>query len=293
MSTAWQQISAVVTAETAGSLSDAMEAAGALAVTMLDASDEPLYEPPPGATPLWQATRVQGLFSAEADFETLTTTLASQLQLTTAVWQVETVADQAWERVWMDRFHPMRFGEKLWICPTHREVPEGAQVVVRLDPGLAFGTGTHPTTALCLQALDAAQLAGIDVIDYGCGSGVLAIAALKLGARTATGIDIDPQALSASRANAERNDVSANLKTASPAEIGGDTADAVIANILAGPLIELAPTLTRASRRGALLVLSGILASQADDVMRAYTDQFQMLPVQQRDEWVCLTGHKR
>ena len=171
MAIVWQQIAAVVASGDAEHLGDALSARGALAVTMEDAADEPLYEPPLGTTPLWQATRVTALFDASVDFEAITAEVGNALALGSAAWRITPLADQTWERVWMDRFEPMRFGERLWICPSHREVLATDAIIIKLDPGLAFGTGTHPTTALCLEALEGMALDGADVLDYGCGSG--------------------------------------------------------------------------------------------------------------------------
>lgn len=194
----------------------------------------------------------------------------------------------------MENFHPMRFGQRLWICPSWRDVPEPDAVNVMLDPGLAFGTGTHPTTALCLSWLDGLDLQGKTVIDFGCGSGILAIAALKLGAAQAIGIDIDPQAIQASRDNAERNGVSDRLSLYLPHEQPADlSADVVVANILAGPLRELAPLISVLPKSGGYLGLSGILASQAESVCEAYEERFTLDPVAEKEEWCRITGVRR
>ena len=207
--------------------------------------------------------------------------------------KIEQLEDKDWEREWMDNFHPMRFGERLWICPSWRDVPDENAVNVMLDPGLAFGTGTHPTTSLCLQWLDSLDLTGKTVIDFGCGSGILAIAALKLGAAKAIGIDIDPQAIQASRDNAERNGVSDRLELYLPKDQPEEMkADVVVANILAGPLRELAPLISVLPVSGGLLGLSGILASQAESVCDAYADSFTLDPVVEKEEWCRITGRK-
>ena len=193
----------------------------------------------------------------------------------------------------MDNFHPMRFGERLWICPSWRDVPDPTAVNVMLDPGLAFGTGTHPTTSLCLQWLDGLDLEGKTVIDFGCGSGILAIAALKLGAAHAIGIDIDPQAITASRDNAERNGVSERLSLYLPKDQPQELqADVVVANILAGPLRELAPMISVLPRAGGLLGLSGVLATQAESVADAYRATFEIDPIAEKEEWCRITGVK-
>lgn len=293
MTDAWQQIFAVVAASVAERLADAMETHGALAVTLLDAADEPIYEPPLGTTPLWATTVVQGLYPNTVDFETLTGELSAELGLESSVWRVSTIADQPWERVWMERFVPIAFGDRLWICPTHRDVPPEARVVVRLDPGLAFGTGTHPTTAMCLQVLDGTEVSGLNVIDYGCGSGILAIAAIKLGAHHVRAVDIDGQALAATHDNAVRNDVAAHIETSAPGALADKPADMLLANILAGPLVQLAPTLAKLTKPGGLLVLSGVLATQQQSVEAAYRGAFELAPVRKKEDWICITGRKR
>lgn len=289
----WHEISAVVAAHNADSVGDALSERGALAVTLADAADEPIFEPAPGDTPLWQATRVTGLFDAAADFESLAQSLSAEVGLEYGHWRHRVIQDQAWERTWMERFKPIQCGTRLWVVPSHHEVPQAADVVLRLDPGLAFGTGSHPTTALCLQAIDALVEPGWRVLDYGCGSGVLAIAALRLGASSALAIDIDPQALLASEDNALRNEVADGLQTSTPRDVAGLEFDLVLANILAGPLVQLAPMLTAAARPGAKLVLSGILESQIDAVDAAYKDAFAMSEPMLHDGWACLVGARR
>jgi ribosomal protein L11 methyltransferase len=248
----------------------ALAAAGAVSVTLLDAADEPVLEPAPGETPLWAQIRVTGLFDGAADADALRATLDAALDGGGAL-RIEPLQDQVWERAWLAHFRPMRFGRRLWVIPGGQaaELADG-DVAVELDPGLAFGTGTHATTALCLDWLDSLDLAGRRVIDVGCGSGILAIAALKLGAAGAVAIDHDPQALLATRENAARNGVADRLTV-----LGSDApppapADVVVANILAGTLIELAPQIEAMVRPGGLLALSGILAEQVADVAAAY-----------------------
>ncbi len=272
--------------------------AGALAVTLLDAADVPILEPAPGATPLWAQVRLVALFEQGTDPADARRAIEAALGETLAgalgAMNVEELADRPWEREWLKDFRPMRFGTRLWVCP-HGETPAaGASdaVVLRLDPGLAFGTGTHETTSMCLSWLDAAQLRDLDVVDYGCGSGILAIAALLLGARFASAIDLDPQALLATRENARRNGVDASLELRSvrdPAPL----ADILLANILAQPLIELAPVLKSMVRPRGVAVLSGILSSQATAVVSAYAPWFDMRPFATRNDWVCLEGVRR
>ena len=286
---AWQKIHTVVSHDAASVLADSLEAGGALAVTLADAGDEPLYEPLPGTVPLWQATRVEALYDAEFDWERAVSTAAADCGVTVDAWQRELLADQAWERAWLERFRPMRFGDRLWICPSAWPIPQGADTVIRLDPGLAFGTGTHPTTALCLELLDRHGCAGAQVIDYGCGSGVLGIGAALLGATAVQALDIDPQALTATRDNAATNGVQNLLEaTQSPADLSA--ADLVLANILAGPLVSLAASLSHLTRPGGRIVLSGILAQQAEEVMAAYAPWFDLDAPIVREDWVAITG---
>ena len=266
---------------------------GASSITYLDRGDEPVLEPKPGEIPLWGDTLVRALFDESHDPARTLSQLAQHLgPHITADARVRGVEARAWERVWLEDWKSMRFGRRLWVCPSAAQPPQDPDaVVVRLDPGLAFGTGTHPTTALCLQMLDALPLAGREVIDYGCGSGILGIAALKLGAAHVIAVDLDPQALLATRENAIRNGVSAVLETQEvPAALR--PAHCVVANILAGPLIELAPILTAACENGADLLLSGLLKTQAYAVKAAYTSAFDIVQVVGRDDWCCIHARR-
>jgi ribosomal protein L11 methyltransferase len=286
---------------------DALFALGALSVTLLDAADDPVLEPAPGATPLWPTVVVRAVFDATADGSAVRTALAATpgldplLVAEKAVF--EPVADRAWEREWLKDFRPMRFGQRLWVCPGGQR-PElepgttGPAVILELDPGLAFGTGTHATTALCLEWLDSAArdgewLTGARVIDYGCGSGILAIAAILLGAERALAMDIDPQALLATQQNAERNAVAGRVGVTSDPQVGLAQADVVLANILAGPLVELAPLLAARTRTGGRIALSGLLVEQADAVTAAYRPWFDIGLTDTRDGWGLLTGRRR
>jgi len=252
-------------------------------------------EPLPGETLLWGDTDAIGLYDAETDMAEVVAMLENEPLLGKGfVHKIEQLEDKDWEREWMDNFHPMRFGERLWICPSWRDVPDPDAVNVMLDPGLAFGTGTHPTTAMCLQWLDSLDLTDKTVIDFGCGSGILAIAALKLGAKHVVGIDIDPQAIQASRDNAERNGVSERLSLYLPKDQPENlSADVVVANILAGPLRELAPLISVLPVAGGHLGLSGVLASQAQSVADAYNDKFELDAVAEKEEWCRITGVKK
>ncbi len=290
----WLQVRLAITPEQAETYEDALLGVGAVSVTFMDAEDQPIFEPDLGTTPLWSHTHLLALFEADTD----PANLIAHLQLLTGgelpTHEIEHIEDQDWERSWMDNFQPMRFGQRLWIVPSWHAAPEPDAVNLLLDPGLAFGTGTHPTTALCLEWLDGQALADCDVIDFGCGSGILAIAALLLGAPQARGTDIDPQALEASRDNASRNGIDpARFPVYLPADMPQQPADVVVANILAGPLVSLAPQISALVKAGGRLALSGILAEQAEEVREAYADAFDLDPTAIKDGWVRISGVKR
>lgn len=290
----WIQLKINSQAEHAEAIGNMLSANGAQAVTFVDAKDTPMYEPKPGETQLWPDTQVVGLFDAATNMQQVIKRL-EQASLLGAGFahNIDQLEDKDWERAWMDNFHPMRFGERLWICPSWRPVPDPDAVNVMLDPGLAFGTGTHPTTALCLRWLDSLDLTGKTLLDFGCGSGILGIAGLKLGANRVIGIDIDPQAIQASRDNAKRNDVAQRIELYLPQQQPNLQADVVIANILAGPLKELRDTISNYCKPKGLLTLSGILASQANDVIESYRQDFSQLSVEENEEWVRISGVKR
>ncbi|WP_457788981.1 50S ribosomal protein L11 methyltransferase [Pseudomonas sp. PL-6] len=290
----WLQVRLAITPEQAETLEDALLEVGAVSVTFMDAEDQPIFEPDLGTTPLWSHTHLLALFEADTD----ETALLAHLQLLCGgalpEHQLERIEDQDWERSWMDNFQPMRFGRRLWIVPSWHAAPEPDAVNLLLDPGLAFGTGTHPTTALCLEWLDGQELADCSVLDFGCGSGILAIAALLLGAPQAVGTDIDPQALEASRDNANRNGIDpARFPVYLPADLPQQPAEVVVANILAGPLVSLAPQISALVRPGGRLALSGILAEQAEEVRAAYAGAFDLDPTAEKDGWVRISGVKR
>ncbi|MBA0210520.1 50S ribosomal protein L11 methyltransferase [Pectobacterium sp. CHL-2024] len=291
----WIQLKINTSGNVAEQLGDAMIESGAVSVTFQDTHDNPVFEPLPGETRLWGDTDAIALYDAETDMNAVIAILEQEPLLGVGFkHKIEQLEDKDWEREWMDNFHPMQFGKRLWICPSWRDIPDPTAVNVMLDPGLAFGTGTHPTTALCLQWLDGLDLEGKTIIDFGCGSGILAIAALKLGAARAIGIDIDPQAIQASRDNAQRNGVSERLELYLPKDQPADlSADVVVANILAGPLRELAPLISDLPKAGGYLGLSGVLATQADGVAEAYADKFTLDPVAEREEWCRITGQRR
>ena len=291
----WLQLTLEAIDHSPEQLEDALLQAGALAVTLEDAGDQPVLEPAPGETPLWVHTRVTGLFDAQTDIEVIKGQLRRFLHAPILPeCRLSELEERDWVRAWMENFHPMRFGRRLWICPTARTPPDPTGVNIRLDPGLAFGTGTHPTTALCLEWLDGADLKGRTVLDYGCGSGILAVAAAKLGARKVWAVDIDPQALLASDDNADQNGVEDRIELALPAELPAElSVDIVLANILAGVLVRLAPEFSRRVRPGGRLVLSGILEPHAEAVRAAFSVGFSFEPSQQREDWILLEGVRR
>ncbi|WP_293647138.1 50S ribosomal protein L11 methyltransferase [Thiolapillus sp.] len=269
------------------------EQLGAISITLADAEDEPMLEPPPGAMPLWSHTRVTALFENSTDADDLRARIDRTLSRDNSQkLRLEILEDQAWERTWLEHFRPMQFGQRLWICPTGKQVTAPDATVIHLDPGLAFGTGTHPTTDLCLQWLDGASLKGRTVIDFGCGSGsgILAIAALKLGAARAIAMDHDPQALIATHNNAVQNAVSECLETCTPEDFHPEAADVVLANILANVLTALEDSISPLVRPGGQLILSGILEDQAQAVMQAYEPGISFLPPARLGEWVRLDG---
>ncbi|KUM39786.1 50S ribosomal protein L11 methyltransferase [Pseudomonas sp. EpS/L25] len=285
----WLQVRLALTPAQAETYEDLMLELGAVSVTFMDAEDQPIFEPDLGTTPLWSQTHLLALFEGDTDAAALEQRV--RLLANGLTYEVERLEDQEWERSWMDNFQPMRFGQRLWIVPSWHEAPEPEAVNLLLDPGLAFGTGTHPTTSLCLQWLDGEPVAGRQVLDFGCGSGILAIAALLLGAERALGTDIDVQALEASRENANRNGIDpARFPLYLPADLPSEPADVVVANILAGPLVGLAEQITRLTRVGGRLALSGILAEQAEDVRAAYAGSFDLEPTATLDGWVRISG---
>jgi ribosomal protein L11 methyltransferase len=266
---------------------------GAQAVTFTDAGDNPVLEPAPGETPLWSRVTITGLFPSSADFGLLREDLLRSLPVTKLpVHRIETLRDRAWEREWLKDFRPVRFGDRLWICPTGFEVADEAAVVVRLDPGLAFGTGTHPTTALCLEWLDEIDLRGRRVLDYGCGSGILSVASLLLGADSVTALDIDSQAITATRQNAARNAVADRITTTMDAASLEGEFDVVVANILAEPLVRHAGTISERLVPGGAIALSGIMEHQAGTVAAAYGRRVEFEAPATRAAWVRLSGRR-
>lgn len=292
----WLQLRIDCGKASAEPLEDALLAAGALSVTLEDREDEPMLEPAVGATPLWKAIRITGLFVADTNMDEVLGALADLDEADTA--RIEILEDKDWEREWMEHYEPMRFGDRVWICPSWKEPPQPDAINLLLDPGLAFGTGTHPTTAMCLTALDSMQLRDARVIDFGCGSGILGIAALRLGATRLLAVDNDPQALIATADNASRNGIDPQrveiaLPGAFQKQEWQGAANVVLANILAGPLADLAEELCGFLAPGGQLVLAGLLDTQAESLIAHYAPQISLTVLHQQAEWVCLGGIRR
>lgn len=298
---AWIQLKIDVLPDQIEIIEDSMLMEGAQAVTLQDGADQPILEPELGTMPVWDKTIVIGLFDAEVKSELLIENMKALYSADPAMsgrafpeHKLELVEDKDWERAWMDNFHPMPFGDRLWVCPSWKDPEDKDAVNLMLDPGLAFGTGTHPTTAHCLRFLDQNVEGGELVIDYGCGSGILGIAALLLGSERMLGVDNDPQALVATRQNAERNNISEDrYDVVLPENTHKIEADIMVANILAGPLISLAENIANLTKQGGKLALSGLLSHQADEVRQAYEPWFIMDGIKQQDDWIILTGHKK
>jgi ribosomal protein L11 methyltransferase len=293
----WLQCSFDVDRKIAEEIDEKLNEWGALAVTLTDAGDQPVLEPGPGQTPLWSRVTITGLFAADTDPDNIASRVAALIGVDQVdSFHAEHLEDKVWEREWMKDFGPMQFGRRLWICPTNQPPPDEAQVIIVMDPGLAFGTGTHATTALCLEWLDAIDPAGLTVVDYGCGSGILAVAAARLGARRVIAVDNDPQALQATRSNAMENGVDDKIEVMDPlAILQMETtirADILLANILAGPLIELAAHFAALVAPQGRIVLSGILAEQEVDVATRYARWFDMKNRRDRDGWLRLSGQR-
>lgn len=290
----WLQISVHTTQNNAEQVEDTLLQFGACSVTLTDAADQPILEPAPGETPIWQDIVATGLFNETENQQQLVKNIDTALVEMEHSISSEILEDQNWTRSWMDHYQAMQFGERLWVCPWHIDPPEPEAINLRLDPGLAFGTGTHPTTSLCLSWLDQHIQQPKSLLDFGCGSGILAIAALLLGLEQADAVDIDPQALEASLANAKANEVEDRLHLYSAEQFSAEHAqqqyEVVVANILSGPLVELAPTLAGHTLVGGDIVLSGILAEQADSIIEAYTPYFKMDAPLVEGDWVLIHG---
>lgn len=298
---AWIQLKVDVLPDQIEVIEDAMLLEGAQAVTLQDGADQPILEPELGTMPVWDKTIVIGLFDADVNGDSLIANMKDLFACDPAMegqefpnHKLELVEDKDWERAWMDNFHPMQFGERLWVCPSWKDPKDKNAVNLMLDPGLAFGTGTHPTTAHCLRFLDKAVKGNELVVDYGCGSGILGIAALLLGSDRMLGVDNDPQALIATRQNAERNGISEDkYDVVLPENTHKVKADIMVANILAGPLMFLAENIASLTKTGGKLALSGLLSHQAEEVRQAYEPWFNMDGMEQMDDWIILTGTKK
>lgn len=291
---AWHQLSLQVTQPRIEPVEDQLLAIGAVSVTLRDAADQPLLEPKPGEMPTWDQSIIVGLFNEEADPLLLQAALSCELESAERdSLAYEFIGDKDWVRAWMDDFKPMQFGTKLWVVPSHLQPPEPEATNLVLDPGLAFGTGTHPTTALCLRWLDQQTLDGKRLLDFGCGSGILAIAGLLLGAEHAYVTDIDPQAIAATHSNATQNGVDRGIEEIDVQAQPTQAIDVLVANILAGPLLELAPHFAELCPAGCRLALSGILREQAADVLQRYSEWFDMAEPSFEEDWALVTGRRK
>jgi ribosomal protein L11 methyltransferase len=290
----WHQITVTTNENTAPTLADFFDQLGAVSVTYMDAEDEPVYEPAIGETKIWSNTQVIALYELDIDTANIKTAVLAQFKADELQhWLEETIADQEWERAWMEFYKPMKFADRLWVCPTDQEQREAGTVCLTLDPGLAFGTGTHPTTALCLEWLASHDLTDKVVIDYGCGSGILAVAAVLLDAKIAHAVDIDPQAITATESNALKNKVADKIVCYLPEQFVPLQADIVLANILAKPLIDMAKDISALVAPQGTLVLSGILAEQAQSIIEAYQQcDIAFEPLKQQEDWIRLNGTK-
>lgn len=290
----WWQFSLNCQASELEQVEALMQELGALSISMRDAGDEPIYEPLPGDNPVWQESVVTATFDEKLDPGLLKQQLTQGLppHLAGEVRQ-ENLEEQDWDQAYRQHFQPLQCAPNLWICPSWLEPPVADATVIRLDPGIAFGTGGHPTTALCLAWLSANKIKDRRVVDYGCGSGILAIAAIKLGAKQVTAVDIDEQALTACQSNMAVNAIGTDqIKVCRPENLTIIEADLLVANILAGPLVELAPRFASLLRPGGQILLSGILKTQLEEIQSSYQPFFDLDPASYRDEWVCVSGNR-
>jgi len=295
----WQQLTIQIRSADAELLENELLAAGAVSISYLDAEDQPVFQEEPGSTPLWDNSVLLALFEQDHDLSELLTVLRANTSIANAAQlEIERIEDQAWERAWMDDFKPIQFGNKLWVCPSWQSAPDPDAVNILMDPGLAFGSGSHNTTSLCLQWLEQAELNDKTLIDFGSGSGILAIAAALLGAKEVIAVDNDPQAVLATLDNSQRNGLDLDsfhtyLPDAFAGAFAGRHADIVIANILAAPLIDLAEQLAGLLHTGGALVLSGLLHDQVDAVSVAYSEWIDFEPAVQDEDWVRLVGTRK
>jgi len=293
LSTHFQQLVVTVGKQSADAVSELLTDRGAMAVTVESADEEELFDAAAPSEPGWENQKLTALFDSSFRSCALLQDLSNRSDVRGA--HMERVQNKNWERSWLDQFEPIRIDRKLWVCPSWLNPPDPSAINLSIDPGLAFGTGTHPTTHLCLEYLSKQDLKGKQVIDFGCGSGILAIAALAMGADHAIGIDIDERALIAAERNAAINGVSDRFETCLPANIDGrdltGSADVLIANILAGTLVELHDTLVPLGAKSCLILLSGILQDQGDSVISRYGSEFS-IEIEQRDDWLLLCGQR-
>ena len=291
----WQEITFELQSADVADFEDALMSLGALSITLRDAADQPILEPPPAATPVWDKVLLTAMFDGSPDPAAIADQLTALLKLPAIPrYRVDELQDREWRRTWMDHFRPMQFGERLWICPSGYDPPSDEDaVIVDLDPGLAFGTGSHPTTALCMQWLDQHNVRDKTVVDFGCGSGVLAIAAAKLGAKVVYAVDNDPQALQAVTSNAQQNSVQDIVQISEAEYIAPASVDILIANILLKPLLELRDEFVRLLLPGGRIVLSGLLAEQQETLEDAYRQQFTFDACETMQEWVRLSALRR
>ncbi|WP_370981269.1 50S ribosomal protein L11 methyltransferase [Agaribacterium sp. ZY112] len=290
----WLQLRIITDPDHASVAEKALNHAGSMSITFEDNADQPIFEPELGETPLWAATRVTGLFPAEVDSNAIAQDIATRLKISQEQLHWHVLEDKDWVREWMSQYHPIQCGEHFWICPSWCDEPDPSAVNLKLDPGLAFGTGTHPTTFLCLQWLAKQKVKNLHAVDFGCGSGILGIAALLLGATQVHGVDIDPQALLATQDNIQRNSLAnEQMPVYFPDKAPQEPVDLVLANILAGPLVELAPQLIALLKPGAFICLSGILATQKDSIVAAYEHAVDFSYSKEQEQWLCLVGQRR
>lgn len=291
----WYQLHVILDQPDVERVSELLDETGAAAVTLSDAGDEVLLEPLPETTPMWSKVRATGMYAADTDIDAVVRALRSFLGEHEPPPMVDVLGDREWEREWMQNVVPTCFGGRLWVLPSWSEdVIEAANgVTMRLDPGLAFGTGSHETTALCLDWLAHSELREVSLVDYGCGSGILAIAAAKLGARAVWAVDHDPQALRATRDNVAENTVADIVSVVLPSELPRLTVDVLVSNILAGPLVELARVFAQTVAGGGRLLLAGLLVAQTQEVVRAYQNWFDFDQLVRRGDWVRLSGYRR
>jgi len=298
----WPEVAVVATPETATELEDWLFLAGAVSVTFQDKNDQPILEPAPGEMRLWDDISLIGLFAQAQDPDSLISSLhlaAHGSGLAIPDYELRVLPDAVWERAWMQDYQPMQFGPKLWVCPTHIAPPDASAVNIRLDPGLAFGTGTHATTAQCLGRLgrdtgtQPQPFIGKIVVDFGCGSGVLAITAAKLGAKMVYAVDIDEQAILATRQNADENEVLDKVTISQPDALVLDNADVIVANILFEPLTTLSERFASMLRTGGMLMMSGILAEQVDELDISYNKWFEFEPATVRNGWALMVAARR